>query len=160
MRKLSISIVILALVLVTSSALADNMDDALDAANFGDYEKARNLWLIEAEKGSAVAQANIGLLYEDGLGVPQSDKEAVKWYRMAAEQGEPRGPILFRHGLRGGPWRPSGLPRGGEKLSSGCHSGICEGPVQTRPFVSQGSGSHTEYRNRLCLVVCGCFKRS
>ena len=90
MKRLCTSIVALVLVLVASTAFADNMDDALDAANFGDYEKAHNLWLIEAEKSSAVARTNIGLLYEDGLGVPQSDKEAVKWYRIAAEQGEPR----------------------------------------------------------------------
>ena len=26
-------------------------------------------------------------MYENGEGVPQDDKEAVKWYRLAAEQG-------------------------------------------------------------------------
>ena len=26
-------------------------------------------------------------MYRDGQGVPQSDQEAVKWYRLAAEQG-------------------------------------------------------------------------
>ncbi len=90
MNKLSASVVALVLVVTASAALADNLDDALDAANFGNYEKAYQLWLIEAENGSAIAQANIGLLYADGLGVPRSDKEAVKWYRMAAEQAEPR----------------------------------------------------------------------
>jgi TPR repeat protein len=29
-------------------------------------------------------------LYEKGLGVPRDSKEALKWKRMAAEQGEPR----------------------------------------------------------------------
>ena len=27
-------------------------------------------------------------MYENGKGVPQDDAEAVKWYRMAAEQGD------------------------------------------------------------------------
>jgi len=90
MSKLYVSLVVLAFVVVTPAALADNLDDALAAASFGNYEKAYQLWLIEAENGSAIAQANIGLLYADGLGVPRSDKEAVKWYRMAAAQGEPR----------------------------------------------------------------------
>ena len=27
-------------------------------------------------------------MYEDGLGVPQDDKEAVRLYRLSAEQGE------------------------------------------------------------------------
>ena len=26
-------------------------------------------------------------MYDEGLGVPQDDKTAVKWYRLAAEQG-------------------------------------------------------------------------
>ena len=28
-------------------------------------------------------------MYQDGLGVEQDDKEAVKWFRKAAEQGLP-----------------------------------------------------------------------
>ncbi len=90
MRQLCVGVGVFVLVFMASTAFADNMDDALNAANFGDYKKAYKLWLVEAEKGSAVAQANIGLLFGDGLGVPQSDKEAIKWYRMAAEQGMPR----------------------------------------------------------------------
>jgi TPR repeat protein len=90
MRRLILSFTVFSLVAVTSAVFADNFDDALNAASFGDYKKAHQLWLIEAEKGSAVAQANIGLLYGDGLGVPQSDREAAKWYRMSAEQGERR----------------------------------------------------------------------
>ena len=27
-------------------------------------------------------------MYDKGQGVPQDDKEAVKWYRLAAEQGD------------------------------------------------------------------------
>jgi hypothetical protein len=88
MRELLISFIVFVLVLLTSAAIADNYDDALQAANVGDYKKAYQLWLIDAEKGSAVAQRNIGLMYDEGLGVPQNGKKAVKWYRMAAEQGE------------------------------------------------------------------------
>ena len=90
MRKLTISFVLFVLVLLASMSFADNYDDALQAANVGDYKKAYQLWLVDAEKGSAVAQRNIGLMYDEGLGVPQNGKKAVKWYRMAAEQGEKR----------------------------------------------------------------------
>ena len=34
-----------------------------------------------------MAQYCLGLCYEKGKGVPQSNEEAVKWYRKAAEQG-------------------------------------------------------------------------
>ena len=41
-----------------------------------------------AEQGHADAQYNLGLMYDRGDGVPENDAEAVKWYRMAAEQGK------------------------------------------------------------------------
>ena len=40
-----------------------------------------------AEQGNARAQYNLGLMHDNGKGVPQDDGEAVKWYRLAAEQG-------------------------------------------------------------------------
>ncbi|WP_118808409.1 tetratricopeptide repeat protein [Haemophilus haemolyticus] len=54
----------------------------------GDYKTALNLWLPLAQQGNMNAQYNLGLMYENGNGVKQSDFEAVKWYRKAAEQGE------------------------------------------------------------------------
>ncbi|MXX74894.1 MAG: protein kinase [Holophagales bacterium] len=35
----------------------------------------------------AEAQFNLGKMYAEGLGVPHDDAEAVRWYRLAAEQG-------------------------------------------------------------------------
>ena len=67
-----------------------NFEDGLAAAQAGVFAKARELWLIEAEKGDASAQDNLGIMYKNGQGVPQDDKEAVKWYRMAAEQEDAR----------------------------------------------------------------------
>jgi len=40
-----------------------------------------------ADQGYALAQNNIGILYENGQGVPQDYTEAVKWHRLAADQG-------------------------------------------------------------------------
>ena len=40
-----------------------------------------------AEQGDALAQYNLGGMYDEGQGVPQNDVEAAKWYRRAAEQG-------------------------------------------------------------------------
>jgi TPR repeat protein len=36
-------------------------------------------------------QSDLGFRYETGRGVPQDYAEAVRWYRMAAEQGNARG---------------------------------------------------------------------
>jgi eukaryotic-like serine/threonine-protein kinase len=39
-----------------------------------------------AERGNAVAQCKLAGLYQTGEGVPVNPKEALKWYRQAAEQ--------------------------------------------------------------------------
>ena len=42
----------------------------------------------KAEAGDAVAQYNLGLMYEKGTGLTEDKVEAAKWYRKAAEQGD------------------------------------------------------------------------
>ena len=46
-----------------------------------------DFWRARAEKGDALAQLNLGVMYENGRGVPEDDAEAVRWFRLAAEQG-------------------------------------------------------------------------
>lgn len=41
----------------------------------------------QAEAEDAEAQYKLGGMYDNGSGVPRDAVEAVKWYRMAAEQG-------------------------------------------------------------------------
>jgi hypothetical protein len=41
-----------------------------------------------ADKGHPKAEAYMGYMYEDGLGVPMDLREAARWYRLAAEQGD------------------------------------------------------------------------
>ena len=41
-----------------------------------------------AEAGDAESQVNLGVMYDTGRGVPQDDAEAVRWYRLAADQGD------------------------------------------------------------------------
>jgi len=44
-------------------------------------------WRLAAEQGHIEAQFTLGMIKQDGLGVPQDAAEAAKWYRLAAEQG-------------------------------------------------------------------------
>ena len=39
------------------------------------------------DAGDTTGQLNLGVMYARGSGVPKDYAEAVKWYRMAAEQG-------------------------------------------------------------------------
>src|SRR4029078_7752036 len=56
----------------------------------GDYDKAVVDVHFLAHSGEARAQYDLGLMYDKGQGVPQSDAEALQWYQRAAEHGEPR----------------------------------------------------------------------
>jgi len=49
------------------------------------FEEAK----AKAEAGSADAQSNLGEMYENGKGVKQDFKEALKWFQKAADQGGP-----------------------------------------------------------------------
>ena len=40
-----------------------------------------------AEQGDALAQVNLGNRHRRGDGVPQDDAEALRWNRLAADQG-------------------------------------------------------------------------
>ena len=59
----------------------------LDAYNRGDFATALREWTLAAEQGNADAQYNLGLMYDNGRGVPQDYATAAKWYTLAAEQG-------------------------------------------------------------------------
>ena len=63
----------------------------------GDYDKALTDIKFLANGGEARAQYDLGLMYDKGQGVPQSDTEAMYWYGRAADQGEPR--ALYNLGL-------------------------------------------------------------
>jgi ATP-dependent protease ClpP protease subunit len=67
---------------------ADPFEDGLAAYQRGDYETAYQLLSPLAEHGQAAAQFNLGVLFENGLGVAQDQAAAARWYLKAAEQGD------------------------------------------------------------------------
>jgi uncharacterized protein len=72
---------------VAGTAVAGPLEDAMAAADRGDYAAAS--WLLRplAEHGQPVAQFDLGFLYDTGRGVQRDYGEAMKWYRLAAEEG-------------------------------------------------------------------------
>jgi uncharacterized protein len=74
-------------VAVAPIATAGPFEDVLVAVERGDYSTAN--WLLRplADQGNAVAQFDLGFMYDYGRGVMQDYGEAMRWYRLAAEQG-------------------------------------------------------------------------
>jgi opacity protein-like surface antigen len=83
-------------------ANATPMDDAFVAHGRGDYAQALKIFRPLAEQGNAKAQSNLGVMYNNGQGVTQDYKEAVKWYGLATAQRDARG---FYTGVFGGAGR-------------------------------------------------------
>jgi TPR repeat protein len=54
-----------------------------------DYEKAFACYEASANQGYALAQFEVGRLYQEGKGIEWCAKTAEKWYMKSAEQGEP-----------------------------------------------------------------------
>ena len=112
MLLLSAAVMILAVRLTVASELVDSLKAI-------------------AEQGDATAQFNLGLMYDTGEGVPENDAEAVRWYRMAAEQGDANG--AAQSGSHVSHWRRRSRKRcrGGAMVSHGRRAGICLGAVQS-----------------------------
>ncbi len=55
------------------------------------------------EKNHPVAELNLGILANAGVGMPKDDAQAATWFRMAAEQGDPGAQnhlgFAYEHGL-------------------------------------------------------------
>ena len=64
---------------LSAPAAAGPYEDGLAAYQKGDYATALGLWRRLADQGMAEAQYNLGIMHENGEGVPQDDAEAVKW---------------------------------------------------------------------------------
>ncbi len=74
-------------VLVAAPAWAADFEAAKEAHERGDYETALKELRPLAEQGDAMGQANLGLMYAKGHGVPQDDVQAHMWLNLAAVRG-------------------------------------------------------------------------
>jgi len=72
---------------ILAAPAACDFKAGLEAYQRGDYATALSEWRPYAERGDAHAQFNLGLLYSRGLGTPEDQAEAARWYLKAAEQG-------------------------------------------------------------------------
>lgn len=67
----------------------------MDAYNRGDFKTALREWQPLADQGDARAQFSLGLLYENGDGVPRDYTKARQWYEKAAAQGDAKAQLYL-----------------------------------------------------------------
>ena len=73
------------------------------------YSEAAPLLKRAAIKGNARAQAALGLMYMEGLGVAQNYRKAKKWFEKAARRGPRRRANLPGHAVQPRTRRRTGL---------------------------------------------------
>lgn len=61
------------------------------------YDSARRIWEALDQRNFGEAAFNLGILYEDGLGVPRDIGRAMTYYRRGALLGSPK--AMFRAGV-------------------------------------------------------------
>ncbi len=79
--------VVVGLVFVLAAPAWAGFQAGVDAYNDGDYDTALKEFRPLAERGKAVAQWSLGIMYERGRSVPQDYVQAYRWYTLAAAKG-------------------------------------------------------------------------
>src|SRR6187551_3491691 len=89
--------------LFNQAATADELTDALIRYAMHDYERAIEMLTPLADRGDAVAQTKLGLIYTRGEGVARDDAAALGWLTRAAEQNQSEAQfelgVMYRDGL-------------------------------------------------------------
>ena len=73
------------------------------------YAEAAAWWRKAAEQDNAPAQLNLGVMYQNGVGVTQDYVQAVQWYRKSAEQGDATAQLTLGEAYQDG--APCPLPQ-------------------------------------------------
>jgi len=76
----------LIVIALNGPALA-GFDEGVAAYQVGDVPLAVKEFRAAADEGHSDSQFNLGLMYEQGIGVEKDEKEALVWYLKAAQQG-------------------------------------------------------------------------
>ncbi len=81
------------------------IQQAHDAYNAQDYQKAFELYTPLAENGNADAQSSLGYMYQQGQGCDRNDAKALECYEKAVKQKQPYAlfnlGILYANGVAG-----------------------------------------------------------
>ena len=89
-KKLTFLLALTFLFLFSGSSVVfgDDFQDGWDAYKKEDYKEAYRLILPLAEQGIAEAQYNLGLMYDQGKGVPQDYALAHMWWNICGSGGD------------------------------------------------------------------------
>jgi TPR repeat protein len=116
---------------------ADTFEDAVAAAQKGDYTTAERGFRAFALKGDAVAQYYLGMMYDNGHGVPQDYQQAALWYRKAADQGYARAQYYLGNMYNNG----QGVPQDYQQAVFWCRKAADQGYTRAQNYLGNMYGN-------------------
>jgi len=111
------------------------------------YAAARVIWEALAQRGNVEANFNLGILHEDGLGVPQNIQMAIAHYEKAATVGSSK--AQYRLGLL---YSVSAkLPKNDVKADKWFAAAAAQGDKDAMAYLAQraGTGKNQRYQDFL-----------
>jgi hypothetical protein len=87
MRRPPAALILAISLFMADPTLAGSFEDALKACGRGDHKTEYLLIKPLADQGDASAQYHLGVMYDDGHGLPRDYEKAMRWYGKAADQG-------------------------------------------------------------------------
>ena len=84
-----------AIVYISPTAAAATNTECLEHLGNEEFELALASCTAAARQGDDSAQVNLGMMYNEGLGVSQDFHQAMNWYRAAAVQGNEVAQLLI-----------------------------------------------------------------
>jgi uncharacterized protein len=86
-----------------------NAEDGFKAARRGEFDAAFKIFTPLAERGDAVAQFGLGIMYSSGQGVTRDAAKAAIWFERAALQSHPAAQFNLANRLLAGDGLPPNL---------------------------------------------------
>jgi len=145
MRKtLLIALATVTLGLGGLAAHADQLQDGASAFQRSDYRTALNAWRPLAAQGNPTAQNNMGIMYLDGKGVPQSTTEAVRYLSLSAAAGSSLGQNNLGGLYRDGKGVPRDFGKAAQWFSASASQGNSAGMYNLALMYDRGEGIKAE----------------
>jgi TPR repeat protein len=116
-----------------------------------DYAGAMYWFKKAAEQGDAIAQATIGVLYSNGLGVEQNSALAAEWYEKAVAQGIPEAQDALANLYIDGDGVEKNLVRGAELFRLAAEQGVAVSQNNLGWCYEHGNGVEQNY---VQAVIC------
>ncbi|NDB68752.1 MAG: sel1 repeat family protein [Methylocystaceae bacterium] len=130
---------------LSTSALADDYNDALAASKRGDFFTSFKLLKPLAEKGDSRAQGELGALYLSGRGAPKDPKEGMRWTKEAATKGLATAQYNLGIMYLDGQLAPQNFPEAMKWLLAAASQGVPAAQASVAAMFYEGQGVPQNY---------------